>query len=80
MNVDALSSIVPATVRTDSEQERAALGFEGMLLGELVQAMVPEGTLTEGPYAPAIQDALTGGLLAGGGIGLAAQLFPKDPA
>ena len=46
------------------------------MLGQLVGDMLPKGTLTEGPYAAPIQEALTTGLVANGGIGLAAQLYP----
>ena len=38
--------------------------------------MVPKGTLTEGPYAAPVQEALTGGLVSAGGIGLGAHLYP----
>lgn len=84
--IDGLPPI-PATALpagVDRDAYRAALGFEQVLLGELVQDMVPEGTLTEGPYAAPIQDALTGGLVAAGGIGLGASLYPllrsKEPS
>jgi hypothetical protein len=74
------SSALPAAVRAGSEADkqayRAALGFEQILLGQLVGDMLPKGTMTEGPYAAPIQDALTGSLVANGGIGLAAQLYP----
>jgi len=68
------ATALPAGV--DRDAYRAALGFEQVLLGELVQDMVPEGTLTEGPYAAPMQDALTSGLVAAGGIGLGAHLYP----
>jgi hypothetical protein len=85
MSLDALPIVpdtaLPASVRAgsraDREAYRAALGFEQILLGELVQAMVPKGTLAEGPYAAPVQEALTGGLVAAGGIGLGAQLYPR---
>jgi hypothetical protein len=68
---------VPSTVPpADREAYRAALGFEQVLLGELTKAMVPEGTLTDGPYATTVQESLASGLAAAGGIGLAAQLYP----
>jgi hypothetical protein len=79
MSIDGLPPL-PSGVRVDSaadrEAYRAALGFEQLLLGELAKAMVPEGTLTEGPYAASVQDALSGGIVASGGLGLAAQLYP----
>ena len=47
-----------------------------MLLGELVKEMT-KGTpsLTEGPRADAVNDAMTDALADAGGIGLAQQLF-----
>ena len=73
-------SALPAAVRSGSDQDKttykAALGFEQVMLGELVGEMT-KGTpsLTEGPRADAVNDALTEALAAGGGIGLARQLF-----
>jgi len=74
------TSALPAAVRagseTDKQAYRAALGFEQIMLGQLVGDMLPKGTLTEGPYAAPIQEALTSSLVANGGIGLAAHLYP----
>jgi hypothetical protein len=81
------STALPAAVRNGSEDDKqaykAALGFEQILLDQLVGEMLPKGTLTEGPYAAPMQQAFTSGLIADGGIGLAAQLYPslkKDAA
>ena len=81
------STALPAAVRNGSEDDKqaykAALGFEQILLDQLVGEMLPKGTLTEGPYAAPMQEAFTSGLIADGGIGLAAQLYPslrKDAA
>ena len=75
------SSALPTEVRTGSKADReaytAALGFEQILLGQLVGEMLPHGEMTEGPRAAAMQDAFTTGLIAGGGIGLASQLYPS---
>jgi hypothetical protein len=75
------ASALPAAVRDGSNADRdaytAALGFEQILLGQLVGELLPEGELTEGPRAAAMQDAFTSGLVANGGIGLAAQLYPS---
>ena len=78
---------LPAAVRNgtsdDKQAYKAALGFEQILLNQLVGDMLPKGTLTEGPYAAPMQEAFTNGLIADGGIGLAAQLYPslrKDSA
>jgi len=81
------ATALPAAVRNGSDDDKqaykAALGFEQILLNQLVGEMLPKGTLTEGPYAAPMQEAFTAGLIADGGIGLAAQLYPslrKDAA
>ena len=81
------ATALPAAVRNgtqaDKDAYKAALGFEQILLGQLVDDMLPEDTLPQGPYAAPMKDAFTAGLIADGGIGLAAQLYPslrKDPA
>lgn len=71
---------MPADVRTaDSATKteyRTAMGFEQIMLGQLVKAMVPaDSELASGPYADQMQTALTGSLVADGGVGLGAQLF-----
>ena len=75
------ASALPAAVRDGSKADReaytAALGFEQILLGQLVGELLPEGELTDGPRAAALQDAFTSGLIPDGGIGLAAQLYPS---
>jgi hypothetical protein len=78
------SSALPATVRDASNADRdaykAALGFEQILLGRMVEEIVPAGG---GPYGSQVQDAFTAGLVNAGGIGLAASLYPslrKDAA
>ena len=72
------SSALPTEVRTGSKADReaytAALGFEQILLGQLVGELMPE---TDGPYAAHAQEAFATGLIADGGIGLAAQLYPS---
>lgn len=87
MNVSALNSLpavpdtaLPAKVRAGSPEDRtaykAALGFERMLLGQLMETATKGSSLTpEGPQGAAIQDALTDALVAGGGLGLAGQLY-----
>ena len=74
------TTALPAAVRNGSDDDKqaykAALGFEQILLNQLVGEMLPKGTLTEGPYAAPMQEAFTSGLIADGGIGLAAQLYP----
>jgi Rod binding domain-containing protein len=70
---------LPAAVRNgsakDKEAYKAALGFEQVLLGQLVKSMASDGPLSEGPYAAPVQDALTGGLVNNGGLGLATDLY-----
>jgi len=85
MSIDGLpqvpSSALPTEVRNGSKADReaytAALGFEQILLGQLVGEMMPEGALTESPYAAHAHEAFATGLIADGGIGLAAQLYPS---
>ena len=75
------SSALPTEVRNGTKADRqaytAALGFEQILLGQLVGEMMPEGALSDGPYAAHAQEAFATGLIADGGIGLAAQLYPS---
>ena len=70
---------LPAAVRNgtakDKEAYKAALGFEQVLLGQLVKSMAADGPLSEGPYATPVQDALSSGLISGGGLGLATDLY-----
>ena len=72
-------SALPAAVRdgaaADKDAYRAALGFEQLLLGQLVKSMAASGPLAEGPYAQPVQEAFTSGLIGGGGIGLGADLY-----
>jgi hypothetical protein len=84
MSVPGLPSVpdtaLPAAVRGGSERDkqdyRAALGFEQVLLGSLVQSIVPEDSeLAGSPYAGAVKDSFAQGLVNAGGIGLAKQLF-----
>ena len=73
---------LPADVRTAGTQAvkdyKAALGFEQMLVGQLVKSMVSESrSLGEGPYASTMQDTLTGALTGGRGLGLARQIYKE---
>jgi hypothetical protein len=61
------------------ENYKAALGFEQLLAGELVKDMVgSSGPLADGPFALHMQDALTGALVGGRGLGLAQQLYRDE--
>ena len=71
---------LPAAVRSgtaeDKQRYQAALGFEQVLLGQLVQSIVPEDSdLASSPYAGAVKDSFAQGLANAGGVGLAQQLF-----
>ena len=72
---------LPADVRTAGTQAvkdyKAALGFEQMLVGQLVKSMVSESSLGEGPYASTMQDTLTSALTGGQGLGLARQIYKE---
>jgi hypothetical protein len=82
--IDGLPSVpdtaLPASVRSGSDEDkrsyRSALGFEQVMLGQLVEAIVPEDSALAGsPYAGAVKDSFAQGLVDAGGIGLAQQLF-----
>jgi hypothetical protein len=71
---------LPAAVRAGSAEDqrsyRSALGFEQVMLGQLVEAIVPaDSALASSPYADAVKDSFAQGLVDAGGIGLAQQLF-----
>ena len=71
----ALPRSVRAGSADDKQAYKAALGFEKLLLGQLVKSMASDGPLAEGPYAAPVQDALSGGLINNGGLGLATDLY-----
>ncbi|HTE61355.1 MAG TPA: hypothetical protein VK631_13470 [Solirubrobacteraceae bacterium] len=73
-------SALPAAVRAGSQADKqaykTALGFEQVLLGQLVKEMTASTpSLTEGPQGDAVTDAMTTALTNAGGIGLAPQLY-----
>jgi hypothetical protein len=73
---------LPADVRRgtadDKKNFKSALGFEQMLVGQLVKSMVgTDGPLAEGPYASQMQDTMSGALVGGTGFGLAQQLYKE---
>jgi hypothetical protein len=72
-------SALPRDVRegsaADKKAYKAALGFEQLLVGELVQNMTKGSALAEGPRAGAVADAMTEALQGAGGLGLAPQLY-----
>jgi Rod binding domain-containing protein len=83
MSLSAISNAsLPADVRSAGpaaqKEYKTALGFEQMLVSELVKEMVPkDGPLAEGPYASTMQDTLTTALVGGQGLGLARQLYKE---
>jgi hypothetical protein len=71
---------LPVAIRSGSADDKrdykTALGFEQVLLGQVVESMIPEDSdLASGPYADTVKDAFAQGITDSGGIGLAAQLF-----
>ena len=71
---------LPRDVRAGSDADKrtykAALGFEQVLLGRLASELTKSSpSLSEGPRADAVTDAMTAALTAAGGIGLAPQLY-----
>ena len=83
MSISAISNAsLPADIRqagTQAQKDfKSALGFEQLLVGQLVKEMVPkEGPMAEGPYASTMQDSLTTALMGGQGLGLARQLYKE---
>ena len=86
MSISGLPSVadsaLPAAVRngsaTDKQAYKAALGFEQMLVEQMVQTMAGEdGPLSQGPYAQQMQTTLASAITGAGGLGLAQQLY-KD--
>jgi Rod binding domain-containing protein len=74
------TAALPAAVRAGSDADKqaykAALGFEKVLLGELVKEMTAATpSLTEGARGDAVADAMTDAFASAGGIGLAPQLY-----
>jgi Rod binding domain-containing protein len=78
---------LPADVRTGSakakENYKSALGFEQMLVQQLVQSMAGDGSddqdnpLAQGAYASTLQSSLSEALTSNGGLGLAQQLYKE---
>jgi Rod binding domain-containing protein len=73
---------LPADVRGAGVQAqkdyKSALGFEQMLVGELVKEMVPKDSeLSDSPYASTMQQTLSTALVGGQGLGLARQLYKE---
>ena len=77
-------TVLPASVRAgsaaDKQTYKAALGFEQMLVDQMVQSMAgddPDSPLDAGPYAQQLQSSLSSAVEASGGLGLAQQLYKE---
>jgi Rod binding domain-containing protein len=83
MSVTTISTAqLPADVRaagpTAIKNYKTALGFEQMLVGQMVKEMVgKDGPLADSPYASNMQDTLTQALVGGRGIGIAKQVYKE---
>ena len=86
MTISGLPSVadsaLPAAVRngsaTDKQAYKAALGFEQMLVEQMVQTMAGEdGPLSQGPYAQQMQTTLASAITGAGGLGLAQSLYKE---
>ena len=80
-------SALPADVRRgsakDKENYKVALGFEQVLVQQVVQAMAgddQDSPLAQGPYASTLQSSLSDALTANGGLGLAQQIYKETGA
>jgi Rod binding domain-containing protein len=76
---------LPASVRSgsaaDKQSYKAALGFEQMLVDQMVQSMAGDsGPLAEGDYAQTLQTSLSSAIEGAGGLGLAQQLYKEIKA
>jgi len=74
-------SLLPADIRTGTPARKdayeAGLGFERLLVQQLSQSLTDSARDAMGgdsPYASLLPDALTDGIMGGGGLGLARQL------
>jgi hypothetical protein len=86
MTISGLPSVadsaLPAAVRNgsaaDKQSYKAALGFEQMLVEQMVQTRAGEdGPLSQGPYAQQMQTTLASAITGAGGLGLAQQLYKE---
>jgi hypothetical protein len=76
------AAALPRDIREGSERDReayeAALGFERMLVGKLVETAMPEREGQDAsPYANAVTGAFADGLMTAGGLGLARQIHAR---
>ena len=73
-------SAMPRDVRAGSAEDkqayRTALGFERLLVAQLVERAMP-GDEKAGPRAAAVHDAFADALMTAGGLGLARQIHAQ---
>lgn len=78
------AAAVPRDVRAAGPEAvdrfRTALGFERVLLGELLETALPEPSGDAGPQPAQLHDTFADALVANGGIGLGASLYEALPA
>ena len=79
--VTAAAPTAPVAGAKQTNEEKAAEGFERLLLGQLTKALVDSSlpadkaaSAATGAYREMLPDALTEALMSAGGIGLAAAL------
>lgn len=80
---DALPALAPGAIPADVRRAgpeavagfRAGLGFERMLITELLDQALPEQS--EDPRAALLPETLADAIVARGGLGLAAELAPS---
>jgi Rod binding domain-containing protein len=72
-------SALPREIRdgsaADKKAYKAAMGFEQLFVGQLVQEMTKGSSLAEGERAGATADAMTDAIEGAGGLGLADHLY-----
>ncbi len=73
----ALPSAVRAGSAADRQSYKAALGFERMLVEQLLKSATGGKGFIEGPQAAAVDSALADAMVANGGFGLAAELHER---
>lgn len=79
--IGASAAQLPIGTPARTDRERAALGFERMLLTQLTQQLAKSaqgedesGSAATAAYRDLLPDALADAMISGGGIGLAAGL------
>jgi hypothetical protein len=75
MRLDALPPSVRHGSQADREVYRATLGFERVLLEQMLETSVRTGPLAEGPWAGEVRGAVADAVVAAGGVGLSGPLF-----